>query len=329
MKLLALFYALLLSILCFGQKINGVNFVSIKKKALTNYTQPLQRISANYIALTPFMLMDKDKPNIDYEVKENYFGDWRENMIPVINEAHFSGVKVLLKPHIWVRNVGWAGNLNFNDKKWGKWENNYRKRMLDFAKFAEENKVEMLCIGVELKNAVQHNPTFFTSLIDSLKAVFSGELIYASNWDNYFNIPFWDKLDYIGLDCYFPISLKQNPSKKEIVKGWQKRIEKMRKFTTKTNKKIIFTEYGYRSTDFSVGKQWEIEYSKDVPVNLELQKLAYSVFFEQVYYNKFVAGGFLWKWYAEDHLYKNTKNSDYTPQHKPAEKVILKWYSKH
>jgi hypothetical protein len=39
------------------------------------------------------------------------------------------------------------------------------------------------------------------------------------------------------------------------------------------------------------------------------------------------AGGFLWKWYPEPVHYTGLKaNSDYTPQDKPAESTILKWY---
>lgn len=327
-------YKLVLSLFLFysihtvGQKINGVNFVSAKNSGTVNYIAPLDRINANYIALTPFLLMDQDKTNIDYETSSNYFGDFLENMIPVINQAHFTHKKVMMKPHIWVRNIGWAGNLNFSDKEWLEWQENYTSRIIDFAIFAEKHKVASFCIGVELKSAIEHDSNYFFELIESVRSVFSGEIVYASNWDNYFNIPFWSTLDYIGIDCYFPISSANHPSKEELKISWKKRLELMKETSIKHNKKILFTEFGYRSSNKALGKQWEIEYKENIAVNLSLQTLGYQVFFEEVFSKDYIAGGFLWKWYAEDHLFTNFENNDYTPQYKPVEKEIKKWYSK-
>lgn len=325
---LIVFSFLVIATFGFGQKINGVNFVSAQSEGVTNYIAPLDRINANYLALTPFMIMHEGNTEIDYEIKDNYYGDFKVNMIAVINQAHFSKKKIMLKPHIWIRNVGWAGNLNFSNSNWKIWQNNYEKRILDFAHFAEEQQIEAFCIGVELKNAVNHDPDFFVLLIKKVRAIYSGKITYAANWDNYFNVPFWEELDYIGIDCYFPISNENNPSKHELKKSWQKRIKRMKESSLKHNRKIVFTEFGYRSTNKALGKQWEIEYQKELEVNLALQELGYEVFFEEVYSQPFVAGGFLWKWYAKDNLYLNFKNNDYTPQHKPVERVIKRWYSK-
>lgn len=323
-----------LVIICFisctliGQKINGVNLVSSKQSFTGNLSQNVNKINANYIALTPYLLMKENSPEIYYEIKGNYWGDYRVNMKKMVADAKSSGVKVMLKPHIFVENVVWAGTLNFNAKDWYKWKVNFAKKMFLFAQFAEENKIELFCIGVELKSAIKKHPQFFNELIKRIKKIYSGKLTYAANWDNYQNIPFWNELDYIGIDGYFPISLKRSPSKLDIEKGWNKITTKLKQYSNIKDKKVIFTEFGYRSCDYALGKQWEIENNSTISINYSNQNLGYEVFFEKVFNQSFVAGGFIWKWYCNPSDLKNLKQNNYTPQGKPAEKIIQKWYSR-
>lgn len=311
-----------------GQKINGINLVSSKKAFNGSVSKELTKINANYIALTPYLLMKEGSPEIYYEIEGNYWGDYRINMKKIVSDAQESGLKIMLKPHIFVENVGWAGTLNFNTKDWYKWKVNFAKKMLIFAQFAEENNIDILCVGVELKSATQNDSPFFTELIKRIRKIYKGKLTYAANWDNYQNISFWKELDYIGIDGYFPISTKKSPSKQDIEKGWNKIIPKLERFSKAQQKSIIFTEFGYRSCDYALGRQWEIEQNKNIPINYSNQNNGYEVFFEKVYNQKFIAGGFIWKWYCNASELKGIKQNNYSPQGKPVEKIIQKWYSK-
>jgi len=266
---------------------------------------------------------------IYYEVKGNYWGDYKKNLTKVTENAHKSGLKTMLKPHIFVEGVGWAGTLNYNAKNWAIWEANFERKILDFAQFAADNKIEIFCIGVELKSAAARNPEFFRALIKKVRVVYKGKLTYAANWDNYTNVKFWDALDFIGIDGYFPISTKKTPSIEDLKRGWNRVLPKLEAFSNKTKKKIIFTEFGYRSCDYSIGKQWEIEKNKAIPINNTNQINGYTVFFEQVYTSKFIAGGFLWKWFGNEKDLELLPKNNYTPQHKPVEQIIKKWYKKY
>ncbi|MCT4581889.1 MAG: hypothetical protein N4A35_10760 [Flavobacteriales bacterium] len=327
-KLVIVLTAFLVTIGCIGQKINGVNIVSSKKSFDGVISEKLTAINANYIALTPYLLMKENRPEIYYEIEGNYWGDYRINLKKLVEDAQQSGLKTMLKPHIFVENIGWAGTLNFNTKDWYTWKVNFAKKMLIFAQFAEENKIDILCIGVELKSATQKDSLFFIELIKRIRKIYKGKLTYAANWDNYQNITFWKELDYIGIDGYFPISLKKSPSKQDLMKGWDKITPKLKRFSATQGKSIIFTEFGYRSCDFSLGKQWEIESNKKIPTNYNNQTNGYEVFFEKVYQLDCVAGGFIWKWYGNDVDLRDLPKNSYTPQGKPAEKLIQQWYSK-
>ncbi len=326
-KLLISFIACHMIFCSIGQKINGVNIVSSKKSFNGKISKNLTTINANYIALTPYLLMKENSPEIYYEIEGNYWGDYRINMKKMIRQAQQSNLKIMLKPHIFVENIGWAGSLSFNTKDWYKWKVNFAKKMLIFAQFAEENNIDILCIGVELKSATQKDSLFFKELIKRIRKIYKGKLTYAANWDNYQNITFWGSLDYIGIDGYFPISLKKSPSKQEIEKGWRKFIPKLERLSKAYEKPIVFTEFGYRSCNYSLGKQWEIENNKNIPTNYMNQNNGYEVFFEKVYKLNFVAGGFIWKWYCNEADIEPSQQNSYTPQGKPVEKIIQKWYS--
>ena len=141
-------------------------------------------------------------------------------------------------------------------------------------------------------------------------------------------VPFWNKLDYIGIDGYFPLDDAQTPQIDILNKAWSPIVLKLEKFSKKLNKPIIFTEYGYRSIEGAANKQWLIESKpSNIGVNMQAQVNSYTSFYQSLWNQDWFAGGFIWKWYG----YSNSggmNNSDYTPENKPVEKLVLEWYSK-
>jgi hypothetical protein len=273
--------------------------------------------------------MDSDKPEIEYNCSKNWWGSTPEGIQNTASLASKKKLKVLLKPHFWVDNKGWAGELSFSKKKWIEWEANYEEYILYMAGRAEELGFEMLCIGTEMKSSVNEHPQFWKKLIPKIRNSFSGKLIYAANWDNYHRIPFWEQLDYIGVDAYFPLSSKVTPGVGELLFSWQKHKRDLKLFSDSLNKPVIFTEMGYRSIDKGAWKQWEVEnLADDKAVNHETQRNGYQSIFESFWDEKWFAGGFLWKWKFPDYESGGVNHSDYSPQNKPVEKLIKKWYLK-
>lgn len=311
----------------FPEKINGVNFVSPKFKCQVDGIDSLKTISSNWIALCPFALMMKNNSKIEYNSVNNWWGDTRSGLIEEIKRAQACKLKILIKPHYWVINNGWAGNFDLIGKTKSEWEANYSEYMLYLASLCDSLNIEMLSIGTELKLYTQRHPEFFIGLIDKIRLVYKGKLTYAANWDEYEAIIFWDKLDYIGVDAYFPLSEKKTPEIKELEISWQKNSINLKRISLKFDKKIIFTEYGYRSIDYTAYKQWEFENSPmHQNINFVSQINAYSALYNSIWKENFIAGGFIWKWY-NDEAKINKQNSDYSPQDKPVLKIIKECYS--
>ena len=94
-----------------------------------------------------------------------------------------------------------------------------------------KNNVELFCIGTELSFASQKTDKW-KELIQKVKTSYDGKLTYAANWDNYKNIKFWDDLDFVGIDAYFPLSYTTKPDLEELKNGWNKWSMEIENFFT-------------------------------------------------------------------------------------------------
>ena len=198
-------------------KISGVNIVSPKHYTSTDYLKSVKRINANWVALVPYAFMETGNPEIRYNCDQNWWGGTLKGLKNSSKLSKKNDLKVLLKPHFWLDNEKWAGEISFKEKDWKKWESNYRSFILKMAEIAENHSFEILCIGTEMKSAVLERPGFWKLIIKEIKAHYSGKLVYAANWDNFKNIPFWNEIDYIGVDAYFPLSEQVTPSVGELI----------------------------------------------------------------------------------------------------------------
>jgi hypothetical protein len=309
-----------------AEKMNGVCFVAPRHEVLDQHIEPILNINADWIAVTPYGFSRAGEPNVSFNHRRQWKGEKIQGAIQTIVASKKMGLKVMLKPHIWVKGQGWAGEFDLPDEhSWKIWEKDYSEYIITFAKVADSLSVELLCIGTEYKIAVQKRPKFWENLIKNVRVVYKGKLTYAANWDNYENVTFWSELDYIGVDSYFPICKDQTPRVDVLVKNWKDTKIKLKSFSSKRKKKIIFTEFGYRSMDHTAGGHWEMDRQEGM-LNMEGQKNALEAIFKTYWSEDWFAGGFLWKWHA-DHVNRGGDNDTrYTPQNKPAQEVVKLWY---
>lgn len=309
-------------------KFNGVCFVAPPKPIQAEAMAPIKTINADWVAVTPYAFSRKDNPKIVFNRSNQWWGEKVEGTIKTIEYAKDLGLKVMLKPHVWVMGDGWAGEFEAeSEEKWKLWEASYTDYIMTFAEVADSMQVEMICIGTEYKKAVQQRPEFWVGLIAKIRKIYSGQVTYAANWDNYMNVTFWDKLDYIGIDAYFPVCNSTTPSPDELEGLWGETVSVLEKFSASQGKKILFTEYGYRSMDQCAGGNWDMD-NQSVQPNMQAQQNALEGFYRVFWKKNWVQGGFLWKWFANYPNAGGMNDSHYTPQNKPAEDVIRKWYSK-
>jgi hypothetical protein len=161
-------------------------------------------------------------------------------------------------------------------------------------------------------------------LIKKIRTVYKGKLTYAANWDNYQTVPFWQELDYIGVDAYFPISDQKTPDLITIKTAWDRWKLELSTLSRKQNKQILFTEYGYISADYAGLEPWK-NAGDDREVNQQAQHLLFKGLFDAVWQEDWMAGGFIWKHHAEK-SYRRGYEKRFTPQNKKAAQTIAKTY---
>ncbi|WP_236970327.1 glycoside hydrolase family 113 [Membranihabitans marinus] len=307
---------------------NGVTLVAPPKEFDNNPMLEISKINANWVALNPFGFTATDEPAVHFNNDRQWWGEKINGIIRCVEMAHNSQLKVLLKPHIWARGI-WCGDIKYeSEEEWRSWEEDYLEYITTYARVADSTSVDMFCIGTELKQFVIYRPQFWQEVIDSVKSIYSGPLTYASNWDEYEMVDFWDRLDYIGVNAYFPLHDDKVASMSDLTEAWKPIRKKLETFHKKWNKDILFTEYGYLSTEYNAHNTWEKEKMiKELEVSQEAQQIAIDALYQSFHSASWWYGGFLWKWYPDNYRIRN-KEKDYTPQGKLAEQVLIKWFNK-
>jgi hypothetical protein len=308
--------------------INGVSFVASREEVTQENIDPIIKINANYAAIMPFAFTrNLHEPSLVFNTDRQWFGETKRGAEQYIEQLHKNKIKVMLKPQIWVWRGEFTGDILMdNDADWQEFEQSYSDFILTYAALAEKAQVDIYCIGTELEEFVKNRPEFWFELITQVRAVYKGKLTYAANWDEYPRTPFWEQLDYIGVDAYFPLSEEKFPTVAIMRQGWQKWKTKLADHAKEKEKPILFTEFGYRSMDYTAKKPWLVD-RNEMEVNLQAQADATAAIFEEFWKEDWFAGGFVWKWFIHHSRSGGAGDNRFTPQNKPAEVVIRKYYS--
>ncbi|MGB3607241.1 glycoside hydrolase family 113 [Psychroserpens sp.] len=309
------------------EKVNGVSFVASRDTIDSANVAPLVKINANYAAIMPFgFVKNLDHPDLVHNTNRQWFGETRAGAKQYIETLQKDGIKIMIKPQIWVWKGEFTGKIMMpSEESWKALETSYSNFILEYAVLADEVSAEILCIGTELELFIKHRPQYWTELIAEIRNIYNGKLTYAANWDEFKRTPFWEQLDYIGIDAYFPVSNSKTPTVEECNAGWFKHKQTIKDLATTLGKPVLFTEYGYRSVDYSGKAPWVFDRSMN-EVNLQAQVNTTKALYDTFWGEDWFAGGFVWKWFHNHKDSGGRDNHQFTPQNKPVEKLIEAHY---
>lgn len=307
-------------------KIKGVNFVAPHNPVDDGWARQLRATHVEWAAVIPYAFSRKNQPRVYYSGGKQWWGETIEGVKATIGQAKKNGIRVMLKPQVWMPD-GWIGDFDLQiEAEWETWEQDYSAYIMIFARLAASTSAEALCIGTEYRTAVRKRPAFWKKLIAGIRKIYKGKLTYCANWDDYQQVLFWTELDFIGMSGYFPLSESITPQVDELIKTWKPVKARLGDFAGRTGKPIVFIEMGYRNIDRAAWRSWEMEY-RDGNLNPAAQANAYEAFFKSVWHERWFGGALIWKWY-DYHDRIGTDNNDWTPQGKPAEEVIKRYFGK-
>ncbi len=306
-------------------KIKGVSLVGSSAPIDATEFKKLDSLHVNFVCLLPFAFVQQGKTKVYYDEDFQWWGERPAGIAACIKLAHTENMQVMIKPQLWLSDGKFTGELSFESPEdWLQFENEYSSYIFRLLRIADSLQVAYFCLGTELSNFAHVRKNYWENLLDSARKIFSGKLTYAENWDTYREFPYWDKLDVMGINAYFPLSDSITPPIDELLQQWEPHYRQMKDFSALKQKPILFTEYGYRSIDYATSKPWE-SYSSG-KTNLLGQQNAYEALFQKFWNEPWIAGGFFWKWFDAHTPPDVPLHLDFTPQNKPALQVIQQWY---
>ena len=309
------------------QKMNGLSFVASSEPAKEVHAASVKSMNANWTALMPFAVMkNQSSPVLSHDQDRQWYGETEAGIKQYHRLLKTAGIQSMLKPQIWIRDGKFTGRIHMQSPEdWLAFERSYTDFILRYARLAALEQIPVFCIGTELKSFVRARPAYWKALIKKIRSVFKGQLTYAANWDEFEETPFWTALDFIGIDAYFPLTPVQDPSKEVLQKAWKPHFTAIENMALQCEIPVLFTEYGYRSVDYVGAKPWVVDRNKK-PVNLAAQSRALEVLVNEFWPQDWFAGGFVWKWFMFLDRAGGPQDNRYTPQNKPAAKVLAKAY---
>jgi hypothetical protein len=263
-----------------------------------------------------------------------------DQVVFAVQNIHNQGLNVVFKPHVDSLDNVWRGQLaptNISD-----WFSSYQSFIVHYATMAQANYVngDVFVIGTEFASlsgsAYQSN---WETIISAVRAVYSGPIAYASNatgaGDEFTTVSFWDKVDIIGVDGYFPLTNHADPTIPQLVAAWTDNlygfnpVAALQNLQSTYNKPLIFTELGYESTPGTNEQPWN--YSLSDGYDPTEQEDCYEAFFEVFsQQTSWMKGVFWWNWAAGSATTPYDPSTDTTldPDGKPAGTVTLpQWYT--
>lgn len=211
--------------------------------------------------------------------------------------AHQAGLQLFWKPHLaYWGSFDWRGEIAFgsDEAAWRRFFRGYREFIVDQARFAEQWKLPLLSIGLEYEKTTGRESEW-RRIIAEVRQVYSGEITYSANWDRLDSVPFWDAVDLIGVQAYFPLSHDSNPTDVAIRRGWDAPLDRLRRLSQRYGKPVLLAEIGYDVSPDAASEPWKTN-SRDTAANRALQRRLMSVALDRLEREPFIHGMFWWKW---------------------------------
>lgn len=289
--------------------------------------EQIRPLGATWIALVVECLQEPEiSPEFDCQSEQVPTDD---ELIHVINVAHENGLRVSLKPQV-RGSVDPSPYMDFGgvdqEAYWAEWFDNYTDYILHYAQLAQDWDADQLKVGTELYGTT-HFTDEWRAVIAQVREVYSGPLTYAATTGEIEadTVQFWDDLDYIGVDAYFPFSVALHPTVEEIVQAWSGPAATIERLAETWDKPILFTEIGYSSVEGVLTNPAEDPHNLEPIVDLQTQANAYEAVFRVFGDKPWWQGVYWWSWYP-DHDQGGPCDIDFTAQGKPAEDVLRHYY---
>lgn len=302
-----------------GGRSDGFNVIATARHPFGSETAKVslaaaKALGARAISAIPFLWQPTpDSPNLT-RGKDMPDAELRV----AIRNAHQLDLRVLVKPQVFVPK-SWAGAIAMtSENDWQSWFANYRNELNRIARIAADEKADALVIGTEL-SATEHRPEW-NNLIDALRTIFHGRLLYmAHNIEDAEKVPFWSRLDAIGVTLYPPLGPDADRTgRRARMHAIADRLEAL---AVRTGRPVLVGEIGLRSAAGAAARPWETAEQHPGLPDATLQADVIADWLAELD-RPSIEGVMIWEWLTDPDA-GGLNDTDFTVQGKPTERVLL------
>jgi len=186
----------------------------------------------------------------------------------VIGEAKARGLRVMLRPVLDEANItdskgDWRGTIA--PPSVTSWFTSYRAFLAPYLQLAQQQHVAYFVVGTELESLARQK-TLWTALRTAAARIYSGELDYSQNWDNWDNAVSAAQTTDVGVDAYPVLHEGDSASVSQLTSAWESWL---RNRSTTTLKQTVIQEVGIPAVSgaYSAPARWSRAGGKiDVPI---------------------------------------------------------------
>jgi hypothetical protein len=256
----------------------------------------------------------------------------------LVNRAKERGVRVCLRPMLNCRDGSGRQSITFPEYSvtesgvgyWDLWFESYAAFITHYAELAQELGVELFCVGSELTGTERHTEQW-RSVINAVRSVYEGRLVYSANAGTESRIRFWDMLDCIGICAYPEVGIAAADNVHSIddtidilIKEWEIASRKYESVSLQYNKPVVFIETGCRSILGGTLRPWD--YLAESQPNQNEQAAFIDTCLAVMTRKSWFKGAFWWGWSTETYDVRDSADdTSYNIRFKMAEKILKRW----
>jgi glycosyl hydrolase family 113 len=272
-------------------------------------------LGATHVALVvPLYQTDAGSDDIGLDTR---YSPTLEAVAEAARAARRDGLAVTIFPILRLSAPGpgqWRGTLAPRDRD--AWFARYGDALGDLAAVAALTGASRLIVGSEL-SSLDDDLAQWRPLVERVRAVYPGKLVYSANWDHYEKARVYDLCDEEGISGYFKLRESQAPDDEATIDaGWRRLRGEIEAWRVGRTRPFVFTELGYRSRAGATSAPWD-----EVPggqPDLDEQRRGFAAFRRAWTGAAALDGVYVWNWYG----YGGPDTTGYTPRGKPAETEV-------
>ncbi|MBT8487041.1 MAG: hypothetical protein HKO59_08045 [Phycisphaerales bacterium] len=262
--------------------------------AMVETMAKLEAMGVNWVAIHPYAGISPDG-TVGGSRLDRMYEDTTWITRPIA-EAHRLGLKIMIKPHIayWGSPFSWRGEITFStDEQWERFFTTYERWINRVAEISAG--ADAFVVGTELDRTVDREASW-RRIIAGVRSRIDTPLSYAANWDQFETVPFWDALDVIGVQGYFPlVDHERVPTQAELDASWQRLVGRLETFGKRFDRRVVLAELGYNRTAEAAVRPWE--YRQGGEAAELVQRRCLTAALAALEDSDGVVGAFLWKWF--------------------------------